>query len=444
MSEITSTSPVASPPVTAPDLSTFARLDSLALTVTAQQICPNRAVLFCHPTVADDECPACQQPGQPYDQVVRRFTHLPVGRKATWLHVQVPRYRCTGCSKVWRHRLTTVARPRSKLTRAADWWALSQVVLDHVPISGVAGVLDIAWDTAQTAVAEIGEDILISNPTRLDGVKIVGVDEHCWRHTRKGDKFVTVIIDLTPIRDGTGSARLLDLVEGRSKQAFKTWLDKQTKGFKSTVEIVAMDGFTGFKTAAAEAVPAAKTVMDPFHVVALAGDKLNVTRQRIQRETTGGRGRSDDPLYRARRTLRTGANLLTDKQQTRLDALFADEKHIAVQVTWLVYQDIIAAYRATDRTIGKNTLTKVIDCIKHGVPKGLEELAQLGRTLNARRDDILAWFDHPGSSNGPTEAINGRLEHLRGIALGFRNLVNYRLRSLLEAGGFRPLIHSQS
>ena len=32
------------------------------------------------------------------------------------------------------------------------------------------------------------------------------------------------------------------------------------------------------------------------------------------------------------------------------------------------------------------------------------------------------YFDRPGTSNGPTEAINGRLEHLRGTALGFRNL----------------------
>ena len=38
----------------------------------------------------------------------------------------------------------------------------------------------------------------------------------------------------------------------------------------------------------------------------------------------------------------------------------------------------------------------------------------------------------------PTEAINGRLEHLRGSALGFRNLIHYIARSLLETGGFRP------
>ena len=46
--------------------------------------------------------------------------------------------------------------------------------------------------------------------------------------------------------------------------------------------------------------------------------------------------------------------------------------------------------------------------------------------------------NYPGTSNGPTEAINGRLEHLRGSALGFRNLTNYIARSLLESGGFRP------
>ena len=38
-------------------------------------------------------------------------------------------------------------------------------------------------------------------------------------------------------------------------------------------------------------------------------------------------------------------------------------------------------------------------------------------------------------------AINGRLEDLRGCALGFRNLTNYIARSLLETGGFRPHLH---
>jgi len=43
--------------------------------------------------------------------------------------------------------------------------------------------------------------------------------------------------------------------------------------------------------------------------------------------------------------------------------------------------------------------------------------------------------------NAMAEAVNGRLEHLRGSALGFRNLTNYIARSLLETGGFRPRLH---
>ena len=83
----------------------------------------------------------------------------------------------------------------------------------------------------------------------------------------------------------------------------------------------------------------------------------------------------------------------------------------------------------------------VIDAIGSGVPGPLTEVITLGRTLRKRAADILAYFDRPGTSNGPTEALNGRLEHLRGSALGFRNLTHYIARSLLETGGFRPRLH---
>lgn len=51
------------------------------------------------------------------------------------------------------------------------------------------------------------------------------------------------------------------------------------------------------------------------------------------------------------------------------------------------------------------------------------------------------YFD-TGASNGPVEAINGRLEHLRGIALGFRNLSHYILRSLIRSGGLQARINA--
>jgi transposase len=377
--------------------------------------------------------------------VTRRLAHEPLGWRPTTLVVTIGRRKCTGCGHVWRQDITAAAEPRAKLSRRGLRWALEGIVVQHLTVARVAEGLGVAWDTANNAVLAEGKRVLIDDEHRFDGVKVLGVDEHVWRHTRRGDKYVTVIIDLTPVRDGTGPARLLDMVEGRSKAAFKTWLAERPQTWRDAVEVVAMDGFTGFKTAAVEELPDVVTVMDPFHVTRLAGEALDECRRRVQQAICGHRGRKGDPLYSARRTLHTGADLLTDKQIDRLAALFDPDvngdAHVEVKATWGIYQRMIAAYRHENRRRGRELMVKLINDVSAGVPKALVEVTKLGRTLKKRAEDVLAYFERPGTSNGPTEAINGRLEHLRGSALGFRNLTNYIARSLLETGGFRPQLH---
>jgi len=428
-----------------PDLDSFCRLDRLGLTVTAQRVGDDGTVLACRVLEPDDWCHECGAQGVVRDTVGRRLAHVPLGWRPTTLLVRVRRYACTGCGRVWRQDTSAAARPRSKLSVHAVLWALRAVVIDRLSVARVAASLGVSWHTANSAVLAAGRELLIDEPARLDGVRVIGVDEHCWRHPRPGqgdlERYVTVIIDLTPVRDRTGPARLLDLVPGRSKAVFTAWLEEQTAAFRDGIEVVAMDGFTGFKTAATQALPQATAVMDPFHVVALAGDALERCRQRVQQETLGHRGRAGDPLYRVRRALRTGIELLTERQRQRLDAVFADDAHAAVEVTWAAYQHIVTAYRTPDRAAAKTALTKVIASLRRGVPAGLPELTTLGRTLSRRATDVLAYFDRPRTSNGPTEAINGRLEHLRGTALGFRNLTNYTVRALLNSGGFREHLH---
>ena len=104
-------------------------------------------------------------------------------------------------------------------------------------------------------------------------------------------RIVTVILDVTPVRDRRGPSRLLDMVPGRSKGVFKTWLASQSDTWRENIEIVAMDGFTGFKSAAAEELPDATAVMGhPFHVVRLAGDALDEYRRRTRQELHHRRG----------------------------------------------------------------------------------------------------------------------------------------------------------
>ena len=178
----------------------------------------------------------------------------------------------------------------------------------------------------------------------------------------------------------------------------------------------------------------------PFHVVHLAGDALDECRRRISKNFTTGAGGSRIPCTRPAGCLHTRSCLLTPRQQHQLADLFSSEEHVALEATWSAYQNIIDVYRDPNISTGKTMMEAEINTLTSTrVPRGLTELITLGRTLKRRSGDIMAYFDHPHTTGGPTEAINAPLEHLRGSALRFRNLT----RALLETRGLKPQLHPQ-
>ncbi|WP_415394476.1 ISL3 family transposase [Rhodococcus globerulus] len=425
---------------------TICRTVELGVTITGAAIGETITHIDCRPVEHDPACPTCGQSGRLRDHVTRVLADLPIVGHPTRLHVRLPRFTCSdpGCGvSVFRQRIDRVAAPKASITRRTTRWILHCLAVEKMSVSAVAKALGVGWDVVNSLALSTVRELAYNQPGHLDGVRILGVDEHKWKHVRgQGDpSFVTVIVDLTPVIDGTGPARLLDMVAGRSAAALTRWLTARDQAFRDRVKIVAMDGFAGYHSAAKEGLPQARTVMDPFHVVHLAAEKLTVCRQRVQQITLGHRGRSGDPLYGIKRVLLTRKILRTDKQKARLEAVFADEQHIDVEVTEHIYQDLVAAYADPSKRAGKLAMFKMLKRLKSGVPTELAELAQLGRSLWKRRKEILAYFD-TGASNGPVEAINGRLEHLRGIALGFRNLDHYIVRSLIHSGQLRERINA--
>ena len=375
----------------------------------------DRTHVFCRLLDPIDTCPGCGQVGRLRDHVDREVADLPIVGHPTRLHLRIPRFVCasaTCATSVFRADVSAIVAPRSQVTRRTTGWIMRAMVIDKMSVTSVAAAVGLSWNTVNTLAADAARAI-VAAPGHLAGVRVLGVDEHTWKHVRgRGDSgFVTVLVDLTPVIDGTGPARLIDMVPGRSKAALADWLAARDQAFRDRIRVVTMDGFTGYRTATAEALSKATAVMDPFHVVHLAAEKLTMCRQRVQQDTCGHRGRQGDPLYRIRRTLLTRTGLLTQKQATRLQAgLEAREEHLAVSITYAAYQQLIAAYDHPNRRTGKIAMYKALKRVRPGLPAGLPELAQLGRSLWARRAQILAYFD-TGASNGPVEAINGRLEH---------------------------------
>jgi len=261
---------------------------------------------------------------------------------------------------------------------------------DDTTVSAIARHLGVDWHTAWAAV-KTEANRRMKKPERLKGVKTLGVDEHIWRPgLRSSTKAVTVMVDLTRDERGCLHARLLDAVEGRSGTVYADWLKDEGLEVTVTVEHAALDPFRGYANAIRDELPEAAAVLDAFHVVKLGSTALDEVRRRVQQETLKRRGHKDDPHYRIRRTLMTGVEHLTDKQQARLDKhLPAGDPNGEVRLAWQAYQRIRAIYRATSPEQGRRLAEQHI-AVLHTCP--IPELARLGRTLRQWRTQILAYF----------------------------------------------------
>ena len=258
----------------------------------------------------------------------------------------------------------------------------------------------------------------------------LGVDETAFLRATGSHPtmYVTGIADLTPGRP----ARLLDVVQGRSGTVLAGWLGERDPKWRSRIRTASLDPFRGYATALATQLPTATRVLDPFHVVKLGLTCVDVVRRRVQQDQFGHRGHAGDPLYRARRLLRRRHDRLSERGRARLAAaLAAGDPNDELTAAWWIAQQLMAGYAHADLAAGRAIIEKTIQAARDcPVP----EVRRLGRTLNAWRTELLARFDHPAVSNGPTENLNLKVKHTKRIARGYRNFDNYRLRLLLNHG----------
>jgi transposase len=313
------------------------------------------------------------------------------------------------------------------LTERARREACRRVGQDGHTVAAVAADFGVGWGTVMAAVRDYGMP-LVDDPDRLDDVDTVGVDETAFLAAtpRAGTRFATGIVALN------GRARLLDVVEGRSGTALSGWVSSRPQVWRDGVRVAALDPFRGYATALRTTLPNATRVLDAFHVVRLGLDALDRVRRRVQQQTLGHRGHKHDPLFGIRRLLRRGYEHHTERSWVKMIAgLQAGDDNQQIGRAWIAAQELRLLYREPDRAHAERRLLRwFTDIADHEIP----ELLRLARTLDSWREELLAYFDTGGVSNGPTEAINGLIKKIKRVGHGYRNFTNYRLRLLLHCG----------
>ena len=177
-------------PAAAPNLvaDTICRTAELGLSIDNAADAGDVTHLYCHPVTVDLSCPGCGQGCRVRDHVERRLTDLPIAGHPSVLHVRVPRLVCGNddCNvAIFRASIPQAADDRRSVTRRVTRWILQRMAIDGMSVKACARALGIGWDKTNQLALTACRHLAYGDPTRLDRVRVLGVDEHKWKHVPK-------------------------------------------------------------------------------------------------------------------------------------------------------------------------------------------------------------------------------------------------------------------
>jgi transposase len=291
-------------------------------------------------------CPSCavRAVGHGRSRVLVR--DLPIAGTPTVLVFARRRWHCREelCEvNTWSEHVDAIAR-RASLTERARARLADMVNIDGFSIAAAAAEFGVGWHTANTAVADY-TDPAIDDPHRLEGVRGIGVDEKRFLNATSEHRtvFTTQIVDLD-------RHRLLDVVEGRSRDVLGAWLTEQGTDWCDRITLATLDPAAGYRAALLEHLPNATLVVDHFHAIKLANGAIDDVRRRVQQDQFGHRGHKGDPLYRARRVFLTAyERLSSDRLAWMFEMLAAGDPHGEVGAAILAKNFCVSVRRRRHR-----------------------------------------------------------------------------------------------
>jgi transposase len=233
--------------------------------------------------------------------------------------------------------------PRCRVTTRLRGHAAGLVADGGRTVAQAARECGLSWPVVHEAFADRADPVLEQPPSL---VAHLGIDEHrrgrprfacdedSGEYVLLADRWHTCFFDLS------GDQGLLGQVEGRTADDAAYWLAQGSAAWRDHVEVVAIDMCSIYASAARRMLPAARLVVDLFHVVQLAVKMTGDVRRRVVRARYGRRGRSGDAEYGLKGLLVRNLEHLSPAQFAKVMNTFGADRH---------GQEILAAWIAKEK-----------------------------------------------------------------------------------------------
>ena len=268
-----------------------------------------------------------------WDRRPKRVRDLGVSGRRTTLVWRRRRFECGNCGE--RH-LQDHALFGAGLTRRFARRLVADATV--MSIRAVGRHHGVGWHRIMGLVRAHSERV--AQRRRARPARVLLVDE---TSIRRRHRYVTVVAC-------GDSGKVLAMIPGRTKGSSARFFRDQGPQWCRQVEIVVSDGSRSYQAAIAQYLPAARHVLDRFHVVRWFTQGLTLVRREIQRRDPQRRPPTFEPdLFRARFTLLRRADHLTEAHQAHLDRLF--DAHPRLRTAWDALSKSSTSYtKPTTRT----------------------------------------------------------------------------------------------
>lgn len=346
-----------------------------------------------------------------YDTHVRRWRHLSLCGRKTYLEGAIRRVACPRCGVrvdevPWARRDSSFTQP---VEDAVAWLAR------RTTGSAVARWFAIAWETVGTIVSYVVDEKLPAD--RFDHLEAIGVDEfhYGWGHR----KVLTLVVDHR-------SGHLIWAGEGQGAETLSAFFRFLGPERCASIRLTTLDLNAGYLKAIQEHLPQAIVAYDPFHVVQLIHRALDeVRRQETQQASPEDR----QAVKGLRFALRKNPWNLRSEEAARLRDLETANRKL--HRAYLLKESFLEIYRYGSPGWAERHLRKVISW---SLRSRLKPFQRVARTLRKHLEGVLA-FVRFGFSNARLEATCRHFRMLSSRAYGFRSAEALIAMGFLFCGG---------
>lgn len=344
-----------------------------------------------------------------YDHQERTWRHLNFFEHCCYIHAGVPRVKLEDGSV----KLVEVpwAKPGSSFTLLFEAYT-ALLVKNGMSQSGAGLYVSESYKVIHRIIKSLVTTALIEQP--LESVKELGIDE---TSTKKGHNYFTVLTD-------RARKKVVAISQGKSEQSVKEALEELVfRGSElSKIKCTTMDMSKSYISAVKEYLPKSKIVFDRYHIAAQMNKAVDEVRKKEQHQY-GAELKNTRYMW-----LKNNGKL---KEAQREKIIVLSESYPTMGT---VYRFKEMLRQVLDEAHKSHLLKPINDWKKLALQTGIPQLVKFVKMLNRHWYGIKTYFKRL-STNAYAERVNLKIQDIKRIAKGYRNLENYKMMIYFHLAG---------